>query len=40
MESSNQHDEDSKSSSDEEITDRSYQDTGTGRSYELQKTHS
>ncbi|KAH8509381.1 hypothetical protein H0E87_011223 [Populus deltoides] len=34
MESSNQHDEDSKSSSDEEITDRSYQDTGTGRSYE------
>ncbi|KAH8515360.1 hypothetical protein H0E87_003999 [Populus deltoides] len=32
---SNQHDEDSKSSSDEEeITDRSDQDTGTGRSYE------
>ncbi|KAG6776424.1 hypothetical protein POTOM_019933 [Populus tomentosa] len=34
MESSNQHDEDSKSSSDDEITERSYQDTGTGRSYE------
>ncbi|CAK7346443.1 unnamed protein product [Dovyalis caffra] len=31
---SNQHDEDSKSSSDEEVTDRSDQDTGTGRSYE------